>query len=186
MLILPDAIRKTRLISDHYRKQQVELHKNPDYGTASTFMAPLVSRICNDNNVATMLDYGCGKSRLSECLKVDHAMRIQQYDPAISEHSEDPEPCQMVACIDVLEHIEPQLLDNVLDDIKRCALEMALLTVSTEPAMKVLDDGRNAHLIVQPASWWLPKIMERWDLHTFQRREDGFIVLCRPYEVSEH
>lgn len=184
MLILPEDIRKTRLISDDYRKQQTELHKNPDYGVASTHFAPLVSRICNDYQVRELLDYGAGKGRLAKCLDVDHEMRVQLYDPAIPELADSPEPTEMVACIDVLEHIEPSLLENVLDDLQRVTKAIGFYTIATEPAMKTLPDGRNAHLIVQPASWWLPKLMERWELQTYQRRGDGFLVLVKPYALD--
>lgn len=184
MLILPDELRQSRLISDDYRAQQVQLHKNPDYGTASTVFAPIVSRICDDYEVQELLDYGAGKGRLAQSLKVNHRMRVQQYDPAIPDFADDPEPTEMVACIDVLEHIEPNLLENVLDDLQRVTQSIGLFTVATEPAMKFLDDGRNAHLTIEPSSWWLPKILERWELHTFQRRDDGFMVLVRPYNLK--
>jgi len=42
--------------------------------------------------------------------------------------------------------------------------------------VKVLPDGRNAHLIQQPAGWWLPKILERFELVTFNRMPQGFWV----------
>jgi hypothetical protein len=74
----------------------------------------------------------------------------------------------MVACIDVLEHIEPDLLDNVLDHLASLTELVLLATVHTGPASKVLSDGRNAHLIQQPMEWWLPKFMSRWDLQTCQ------------------
>jgi hypothetical protein len=184
VLDLPEHLRQERLISPSYRDQQTELHKNPDYGVASTHFAPVVSRIINDYKVQELLDYGAGKGRLAESLDVDHDITVQQYDPAIPEFSAEALESEMVACIDVLEHIEPELLDNVLDDLKRVTRSIGLFTVATEEAMKTLNDGRNAHLIVEPASWWLPKIMERWDLHTFQRRDDGFMVLVRPYNLD--
>ena len=65
------------------------------------------------------LDYGAaslGKT-LEEIFK--RPLKIHHYDPAMPEWSEPPAPCNFVACIDVLEHIEPDLLDNVLDDLKR-------------------------------------------------------------------
>jgi hypothetical protein len=84
----------------------------------------------------------------------------------------------MVCCIDVLEHIEPDLLDNVLDDLKRVTKRIGFFTVSTSPAEKTLPDGRNAHLIQAAPEWWLPKFMERFELHVFQRTPDGFCIVC--------
>jgi hypothetical protein len=115
---------------------------------------------------------------------VDHPMRFQHYDPAVPKWSQAPEPCEMVACIDVLEHIEPALLDNVLDDLKRVTQTVGLFTVSTVEAMKTLADGRNAHLIVEGPEFWLPRIMERFDLHVFQRIPDGFFVLVMGKDID--
>jgi hypothetical protein len=183
-LILPRDAERQRLISDHYRELQAELHNNPNYGVASVHYAPIVSKVCNQYGVQELLDYGAGKANLMKHLTVEHSMKIQLYDPAVPKWSDRPEPSEMVACIDVLEHIEPQKLDNVLDDLKRCVKRIGLFTVSTVEAKKFLPDGRNAHLIVEPSSWWLPKILERWDLHVFQKSADGFLVLVMPYEVT--
>ena len=84
-----------------------------------------------------------------------------------------------MTCIDVLEHIEPDLLDNVLDDLMMLTDGYAFITVHTGPAVKTLSDGRNAHLIQKPARWWLPKLMNRFDLVTFQATKSGFNVLMR-------
>jgi 2-polyprenyl-3-methyl-5-hydroxy-6-metoxy-1,4-benzoquinol methylase len=188
VLILTDDQRRERLISDEYRRQQVELHEDENYGVASTHFAPLVAKVVNQYGVDEMLDYGAGKGRLAQTLirdrLIDHPMRIQHYEPAVVEWADMPEPCEMVACLDVLEHIEPALLDNVLDDLQRVTKSIGLFTVSTVEAMKVLPDGRNAHLIVEPASWWLPKILERWDLHVFQKTQDGFMVLVMANEIE--
>ena len=164
------------LISEAYREMQRKLHENPDYGMASVHYAPIVADIARVIGATELLDYGAGKGRLAQTLrdKFNLALRVHHYDPAMPEWSAPPAPCRFVACIDVLEHIEPELLDNVLDDLQRVAPGVAVLTVHTGPAMKVLPDGRNAHLIQQPISWWLPKLMERFDLVTFNRVENGF------------
>jgi hypothetical protein len=87
-------------------------------------------------------------------------------------------PAQMVACIDVLEHVEPDLIDNVMDDIASLAEGVVFISFDTGPAMKTLSDGRNAHLIQQPLEWWFPKFASRWDIQTVQATYEGgyFIV----------
>jgi len=187
-LVIPEHARQSRLISDDYRTLQTALHADPNYGIASTHYAPIVARACNQYDIRELLDYGAGKGRLAETIiqkrMVDHPMRFQHYDPAVPKWSQAPEPCEMVACIDVLEHIEPALLDNVLDDLKRVTQTVGLFTVSTVEAMKTLADGRNAHLIVEGPEFWLPKIMERFDLHVFQRIPDGFFVLVMAKDID--
>ena len=85
----------------------------------------------------------------------------------------------MVCCIDVLEHIEPDLLDNVLDHLCSLTEIVAFLTIHTGPAAKFLPDGRNAHINQQPMSYWLPKIWSRWDVQTVQvTGEHAFYVIA--------
>lgn len=167
-----------RLISEKYRQQQTQLHQDPNYGTASVVYAPIVAGAANLYKPTRLLDYGAGKQRLKAALEPRMAaFEYIPYEPADPAHCAMPEPCEFVACVDVLEHIEPALLNNVLDDLKRVIEKAGVLTVSTRPAIKLLPDGRNAHLIVEPMEWWLPKIMSRWNVHAFQRLPDGFFVV---------
>jgi hypothetical protein len=166
------------LISEEYRQMQRTLHENPDYGKASLEYAPLVADLVKRIGATALLDYGAGKGRLGHALREQFGLnlQVQHYDPAIPAWSAPPEPCRFVACIDVLEHIEPELLDNVLDDLQRVTLGVGFFTVHTGKAGKFLPDGRNAHLIQRPPRWWLPKILERFELVTFYRMPHGFWV----------
>jgi hypothetical protein len=171
--------RPSTLISEDYRRLQQQLHEeNPHYGQASDAYAPIIAECLRQVGMTELLDYGAGKGRLIKALRkeIEQPLTIHHYDPAVPEWSAPPAPCMFVACIDVLEHIEPHLLDNVLDDLKRVTLRYGVFTVSTRPAEKFLKDGRNAHLIQQPARWWLPKILERFELVSFARVPDGFWV----------
>jgi hypothetical protein len=177
---LPDVA--APLITEEYRRMQQALHENPDYGVASVMFAPLVADIIQALGVKEVLDYGAGKGRLGMELRklVQRPLSIRHYDPAIPQWAATPEPCEFVACIDVLEHIEPELLDNVLDDLKRLTVGAAVFTVHCGPAAKVLPDGRNAHLNQNPPAWWLPKFLKRFELVQFSRIENGFWVGVEP------
>jgi hypothetical protein len=166
------------LITEDYRKQQEHLHETTEYGTASIGYAPLVSEIMNKLGVLHLLDYGCGsRTNLIKHVKVDHKFTYQPYDPAVERFASTPVPAEMVACIDVLEHIEPECLESVLNDLERLTEVVGVFTVHTGPARKVLQDGRNAHLIQQPMEWWIPRIWERFDIQNFARTENGFHVI---------
>lgn len=175
------------MISEAYRQEQERLHINPDYGCASESYAPMISHMINKLGVTQLLDYGCGKARLMDSLQVGHKMTFQCYDPAIPAFSSLPVPMQMVTCIDVLEHVEPEYLNAVLDDLVRVTENLGFFTIATEPAEKTLSDGRNAHLIVQPMEWWFPRLSERFDIQTIQVFEGGFyvIVFAKPRRELE-
>jgi len=134
--------------------------------------------------VTHLLDYGCGSNcNLAKKLKADHKVTYQAYDPGVPKYSKEPLPAQMVACIDVLEHIEADKLDAVLDDIVRVCEGIAFLSIDTKAAGKWLSDGRNAHLTQEPMQWWLPKLWDRWDLQTIQVGNDRcfFVIgLAKP------
>lgn len=175
------------LISDAYKAQQEEMHSMYEYGTASKKYAPLVTEIINRLEIGHMLDYGCGKStNLLKSIKPDHKLKYQGYDPGVPAFSSPPVPAELVACIDVLEHIEPDMLDNVLDHIASLTEAVAILTVHCGPAAKKLPDGRNAHLIQEPMEWWMPKLAARFHIQTMQRIHDhAFYMIGHPRGAIE-
>lgn len=173
------------LITPSYRQQQEDMHSRYDYGTASIQFAPQVAKIINAHDIRDLLDYGAGKMNLMKTISdkrlVEHAFKYTPYEPANPKYSETPKPAQMVACIDVLEHVEPDLIDNVLDDLQRVTMQIGFFTIHCGPAAKTLSDGRNAHLIQEPPEWWIPRMIERFDIHSFQRNAGGCAFLVAPH-----
>ena len=144
------------LISEEYRALQRSLHNDRRYGQSAHKHAPEVLK----TGYTDILDYGCGKRSLQKVL----GFPIACYDPAIESFADPPEPHDFVFCGDVLEHIEPECLDEVLKDIKRCMKKEGLLIISTRKANRVLPDGRNAHLIIESAKWWRQKLSRYFDI----------------------
>jgi len=169
------------VITEAYLRQQRELHKNPNYGVASLTYAPLVLQIVRDSQARSISDYGAGKCNLQKKLQELGAGSFEYfpYDPAFPEYGA-PRPADLVCCIDVLEHIEPECLENVIGELAGIVRKLGFFTIHTGPAMKVLDDGRNAHLIQRPASWWLPMLCKHFEIVHLQRAPGGFWVLVAP------
>lgn len=168
------------LISNDYLTLNKELHaRNPNYGISGSRHAEKIKDIADSITANSILDYGCGKGTLKNEIGNDF-WEIIEYDPAIEGKEENNTQQDLVVCTDVLEHIEPGLLDAVLDDIRRCSLKACFLTVSTVEALKTLADGRNAHLIVEPSAWWLSKLLERFELVSFQRAGNAFLFEGEP------
>lgn len=170
----------TALITEAYRAEQERLHARGNYGTASLKYGTLVSGLIDQLEIDTLLDYGCGSMRnLLKVLACERDCGYVGYDPAVPNFSAPPQPADMVCCIDVLEHIEPELLDNVLNHLRSLSRRWSFMTVHTGPARKTLSDGRNAHLIQQPPLWWLERFYARWDVEQFNAIPTGLAVLCR-------
>ena len=151
----------SELITDEYKRLNSELHEsNSTYGTSGWKWAPHVEKLSKEYQTQNILDYGCGKRTLQQNLSFD----IDHYDPAIPEFSERPVQHDIVVCTDVLEHIEPDCLNDVLTDLHDLAKKVVFLTVATRPACKTLADGRNAHLIVENSDWWIDKLKEKFKI----------------------
>lgn len=170
-----------QLISEEYRSLNTDLHSNPAYGVSSVRHVGMVCSIAQKFETQDILDYGCGKSMLARNIPFN----IQEYDPAIKEHAEEPKPADIVVCTDVLEHIEPELLDNVLKHLKKLTKKAGFFTVATRPAKKILADGRNAHLIVQPAAWWEEKLKKLFNIVKFVTDDEKkeCLVFVEPLNV---
>ena len=143
-----------KLITDEYRKLNEQLHADrPDYGTSGHKWASKVFDLLEGDD-ETILDYGCGKGTLKTIL----GDVVYEYDPAIPGKDADPEPRDVLVCTDVLEHIEPDLIDKVISHIYSKTKRLAFLVIATRPAKKFLADGRNAHLIIENKDWWLERL----------------------------
>lgn len=113
----------------------------------------------------SFIDYGCGKGGLVNTLNdVYGEGSCVGYDPGHPDWVEHPsKPAEMLISTDVLEHIEPEHLGAVLDDMNSLFTKVAYLLIATCPAKKSLPDGRNAHLIQEEPEWWKPKLETHFD-----------------------
>ena len=172
-----------KTISNEYLELQKELHKNPYYGIASVQYAPYVDIFFKEKSLSSICDYGAGKQNLKKALdKLGlENYAYYPYDPAFPDYG-PPREADLVCCIDVLEHIEEDYLDNVLEELKRITLKYGIFTIHTGPAMKFLKDGRNAHLIQKPSSWWLPSICSRFEIIRLASHSRGFILTVKKLE----
>lgn len=150
------------LISDRYRAEQTHLHygdadkpfkhkkANRKYGTGGPQFVEQLERLITQHSIIDALDYGCGKGLLAHLLSI----KVQCYDPAIGEYAALPSRADMVICLDVFEHIEPECLDAVLAHIRSVTGRFLFVSVSLKEAGRQLRDGRNAHLIVRSQHFW--------------------------------
>lgn len=144
-------------ITSEYIELNKELFKrDPAYGISGSKRADTVRKLIESTKPSTVLDYGCGRGTLAAALPFP----IWEYDPCIPGKDSPPRPADLVIITDVLEHIEPDCLGNVLLDLSRCTLKVGYAVINTGPAKKVLADGRNAHLIQESSGWWKDKLEE--------------------------
>lgn len=153
-------------ISDAYLDQQRALHLMPQgYGGKGSRWADTVGWLTRALECFSVLDYGCGEGSLKAALnKHWPRLSVREYDPAIAGKDERPSFADLVVCTDVLEHVEPEKIGNVLAHIDGLARKAIFLVVCLRPSNKMLPDGRNAHLLVRSKAWWDAKVDEQgWE-----------------------
>jgi len=164
------------VITAEYKALNQQMHRAREaYGVQGKYhigQVRLIAKIVSDD----ILDYGCGKRLLEAGL----GFPIHNYDPGLPEFDQRPEPADVVVCLDVLEHIEPDRLDDVLADLARVTRRVGYFTVSTVPATKSLPDGRNAHLIVQPKEWWRSRVERTFRILLATASDDHVTFVVRP------
>lgn len=151
-----------QLISSNYTEMQRTLHAAPrGYGGRGNKWAGIVMQIASEYGATSILDYGAGAGTLAVTLKatLPSTIRVSEYDPAIKGKESLPDFADLVVCTDVLEHIEPECLDNVLAHLRSLARKALFIVVSTKASNKVLSNGKNAHLIIRPARWWKKRFL---------------------------
>ena len=182
------------LITDYYRELNREMHNHDKGNGDNTYgisgrkyagdIAVLAGQLIKKYGDLTLLDYGCGKRTLESALPPISGLTVKNYDPCIEGLDSIPEPSDVVACTDVLEHIEPECLENVLDDLKRVTKKLAYVVISTRKARKSYSDGQNTHKIIESHEWWSPKLKKRFFITETQTiPNDKFIYVLQAKEI---
>jgi len=146
------------MISEDYKNQLANLHKNPVFGDMKDIPQE-VKLLIEKHNITSILDFGCGKGLLVEALKKQYPhILVYGYDPSNLETSSLPKNVDMIISFDVLEHVEPNYIDDTLSNLKIMCNKVMHHVIACHPAKRILQDGRNAHLIIEPPNWWRQKL----------------------------
>lgn len=162
------------LFTEGYRAQQRELHKLHTYGVKAIQYAGPIKMLIDAYKCESILDYGCGPHQR---LKDHIGIKYTPYD-IVEPFYHKPKPHDLVAAVDVLEHIEPECITDVLEHIASLAKKAVFLSVHTSDAKKTLPDGRNAHLIQMPMEMWFHPIAQHFDIQQLMRVSDREFFIC--------
>jgi hypothetical protein len=151
------------LVTPAYQALISQLHaEDENWGRGAKHFVDRIRKIIALTGDADILDYGCGKGSLQELL----GFPISEYDPGIPGKDSPPKPANLVVCAEVLEHVEPECLDAVLADLRRCTRRIGFFAIPHNPAIHNLPDGRNTHINVHPHGWWVAKLGEYFTVHS--------------------
>lgn len=155
------------LVSQEYKELLQHEHANTEWGVMAGKMIKTLEEFLVTNEAKEVLDYGAGSSSFKNSLSLKD-ITVYEYDPGVPGIDSIPEPKDFTICIDVLEHIEPNLIDNVLEDLARVTKKLGYFTIAMYPAQRKLKDGRNAHLIIEDTSWWMRKLCTYFNIVHFE------------------
>lgn len=180
------------LISQNHIDRLTRLYQRDDngaqnFGRIGHLWAPRIVEMLREVEARSYLDYGCGKSGLAARVQeLAPDVVTQEYDPVTAPGT--PNPADFVSCIDVLEHVEADKIDNVLRDIKRCNTRVALITISLRNASP---KKRLTHPLVRPRKWWIAKIQLEVGNATeipildSDKATSEIAMLVRPHETAD-
>jgi hypothetical protein len=168
-----------------YATMQKELHLLGGYGvTGKTFIPPIfhaISQLLKKHGSVSVLDYGSAGGGTMEAVRehlyLPPVVYDKCYDPFVDEFSQDPEAADLVICTDVMEHVEPQSTLAVLDHIQSLTKKVVFFSISLGPALKTLSDGRNAHINLRTAEYWLAQIKLRFVISEANVQKDEVVLI---------
>lgn len=164
------------IISSYMLMENKKLHTK-GFGGGGNKWCPRLNILINNSHMYKILDFGCGAGTLKPCLNAF----VDEYDPAIPGKDTLPEKqYDLTVCTDVLEHVEPEYLENVLTWIKDHT-EWAFFSIATRPSNKFLSTGKNCHLILEDKDWWKARL-EKHFAQVFEEqplRKGEVVFVCK-------
>jgi hypothetical protein len=174
------------LISPEYMALNKRLHADkPSYGADAAKDAAGIVKFARAADCSCILDYGCGKGTLKPAIQaIAPDLRVLEYDPAVEGKDQLPEgEVDLIAAMDVMEHIEPAYLDAVLHTMAGLRPKLVILKIALTPAKKNLPDGRNAHILLQPSAWWFEKLQGFFAVTKCQELPLHFVYIGEPLPI---
>jgi hypothetical protein len=150
------------LITPAYAAENARLHAvDPKFGAEGYLWAYMVAGIARIEGCRTVLDYGCGKGTLARALEATDLL-VGEYDPGVpGKDVQQDHPSDLVVCLDVMEHIEPECFEAVMADLKRLAGKLLFVVAVTKLSKRIMADGRDTHLSLHDNAWWAKQFTAR-------------------------
>ena len=147
-------------ISQEYSTLMAQMHSDKANFGGDIKSLRVVDRLIAKYKIKSIIDYGCGKGALVFSIRKKYPkIEVFGFDPGNPDFSILPtKKYQMIVTSDVMEHIEPIFLNNVLKHINSLFTNIGYFYIATSPSKKKLANGKNAHLIVEGPDYWREKL----------------------------
>jgi hypothetical protein len=181
-MLAPFCYLNMNLVSQTYKSVLKQTHadlRSTWGGGHSVDKLPKYEADMKAKQVATILDYGCANGKFKIYMNKHRPhYTVFEYDPGIEGKDALPQPADYIVCCDVMEHIEPDLLDNVMLHLQSLMLKGGFFNISTKDAVTLLSDGSNAHKLVKDGAWWVDVFKKYFEVRDVEvtRIETNFKV----------
>lgn len=190
--LLPDTWRADleKPLEQREREKYRAMWQHNDYRTNAPgldHVGNAIERLAMKNG-DTLVDFGCGAGRSVKAFNeqgvvavgVDIANNAVEADISYVEACLWDLPPTLRAdwgfCTDVMEHIPPGKVNDVLASISRAVTRGAYLLIDSAPDVMGALIGQPLHLTVQPPEWWHARLSEHFGSVT---ELDGGVFICR-------
>lgn len=146
-----------------YAGDYKQLHAEGKFpGTTVLVYKERIANIFKHHGIKTILDYGCGKAAAYFHNHIDDDWNVDAtlYDPFFEQCNilDKSKKHDAVLCIDVVEHVPEEELNETLTELFSLASRVAVITFCNRPAKKELPSGGNAHVTLHDRAWWETKL----------------------------
>jgi len=150
---------------EHERSKYIQIMSTTNYGSSNH--GKKAYEMVKSMRPSFIVDFGCGKNTFIKDMKefgingvgVDFAAKEADVKRPMHDTLIKPGTADLVTAFDSMEHLLPEEVDDVLNEMKRVAKPSAkfIFSISTVPS-NVLVNEENLHPTVREKEWWKNKI----------------------------
>lgn len=160
-------------------------HRGSNWGsTGARYSGYEVLSLLRDRTyITSVLDFGAGKGSMGRFIE-DQGVQVAwtNYDPGMPEYDTLPtKQFDMVISTDVLEHVEPEKLPEVIKQLASYTGKVLYSDIACYPTEHLFSEGPYAgedlHLIIEHPSWWREQFrnngLQEFEYHHKEKRTKG-------------